>query len=137
VQDGSLYFVTICCIPRGRNQLCTPANAAKLIESARYYHDQWTWWLRLIVLMPDHLHALVAVPTDRSLAVVIRRWKAYQRAQLGIEWQSGFFDHRLRSNESLDEKAHYIRMNPVRAGLVVRHDDWPHVWPRPDVTHSW
>jgi REP element-mobilizing transposase RayT len=111
-------------------------NATKLIESARYYHDQGIWWLRMLVLMPDHLHALVAVPVGRSLPVVVRRWKAYQHAQLGIEWQSGYFDHRLRSNESLDEKAHYIRMNPVRAGLVSHPEDWPHAWPLSDVARG-
>lgn len=35
-------------------------------------------------------------------------------------WQRDFFDHRLRSIESAAEKAQYIRMNPVRAGLVNR-----------------
>jgi hypothetical protein len=32
-------------------------------------------------------------------------------------WQKGFFDHVLRSGESYTEKWHYIRDNPVRAGL--------------------
>jgi hypothetical protein len=35
------------------------------------------------------------------------------------------FDHRLRRDESLDEKARYILANPVRAGLVKREEDWP------------
>jgi putative transposase len=45
-------------------------------------------------------------------------------------WQRGFFDHRLRADESFEEKATYVRMNPVRKGLVGRPDDWPHLWPR-------
>lgn len=81
--------------------------------------------------MPDHVHALVAVPADRSLTVVVRRWKAFLHTQAGIEWQSGFFDHRLRSDESEEQKAEYIRMNPVRAKLVKRQEDWPFVWPAP------
>ncbi|MBI2442176.1 MAG: hypothetical protein HYV35_12495 [Lentisphaerae bacterium] len=55
-------------------------------------------------------------------------WKRYSAHTLGIEWQRGFFDHRLRKEESFVEKAHYIRMNPVRAGLVAKLEDWPHVW---------
>lgn len=82
----------------------------------------------MILIMPDHLHALLAVPPDRQLARTIATWKSYQTKSLGIDWQSGFFDHRLRSDESLHEKAHYIRMNPVRAGLVQRPEAWPHMW---------
>jgi hypothetical protein len=41
--------------------------------------------------------------------------------------QEGFFDHRIRSNESAEEKRQYILMNPVRAGLVARPEDWPYV----------
>jgi putative transposase len=32
----------------------------------------------------------------------------------------------LRSDESVAGKWHYIRQNPVRAGLVVDPDDWPY-----------
>jgi len=54
-------------------------------------------------------------------------WKGYQTKGPGIEWQEGFFDHRIRSSESAEEKRQYILMNPVRAGLVARPDDWPYV----------
>jgi hypothetical protein len=47
---------------------------------------------------------------------------------MGIEWQERFFDQRLRSNESLAEKAGYIRMNPVRAGLVGSPEAWTHIF---------
>ncbi len=130
MKDGALYFVTICCEARGRNQLGLPDVGAKLLESAVYYHRVQRWWLQLFLLMPDHLHALMAVPTEVSLPEVIRMWKGYQAKASGIKWQAGFFDHRLRSDESEEEKAHYIQMNPVRAGLVTRPDDWPYYWPK-------
>jgi adenylate kinase family enzyme len=59
---------------------------------------------------------------------VLSCWKRFVARKTGIEWQKGFFDHRLRQDESLEEKTQYIRMNPVRAGLVQRPEDWPHVW---------
>ena len=129
VRDGSLYFVTICAEPRHSNQLCQPTVGAKLLESAAYYHASGRWWLNLILLMPDHLHALLAVPKGESLPIVVRVWKSYQAKALGIQWQTGFFDHRLRSDESEEEKTEYIRMNPVRAGLVAKPEDWPYYWP--------
>jgi len=36
-----------------------------------------------------------------------------------------FFDHVLRSEESYEEKWHYVRENPVRARLVKRWQEWP------------
>jgi putative transposase len=41
-------------------------------------------------------------------------------------WQPGFFDHLLRNDESYSQKWEYVRLNPVRAGLVKRADEWPH-----------
>ena len=58
----------------------------------------------------------------------ISDWKRYTCTHGGIDWQRDFFDHRLRKDEGYTEKAHYIRMNPVRAGLVARPEDWPYVW---------
>jgi len=76
--------------------------------------------------MPDHLHLLVGVPADANLSDVIRDFKRIT-ARIGkINWQRNFFDHRLRHDESLDEKAAYIRENPVRAGLIAAADEWPY-----------
>ncbi len=60
---------------------------------------------------------------------VLRDWKRYIAKQTGVVWQDGFFDHRLRGNESYEEKAHYIRLNPVRAGLIASPEAWEFVWP--------
>jgi hypothetical protein len=35
-------------------------------------------------------------------------WKRWTARQMGIEWQRDFFEHRLRSDESLREKTDYI-----------------------------
>lgn len=84
--------------------------------------------MRLLLLMPDHLHLLVSFPTAESMPSVVRAWKHYLAAKHGVEWQRDFFDHRLRNHESLDEKAHYIRHNPVRAGLVIDPAEWKFIW---------
>jgi len=80
--------------------------------------------------MPDHIHALLTFPKDCSMKTTISSWKGYQTKKLKIAWQRDFFDHRIRNDENLKEKASYIRMNPVRAGLVERPEDWPYVWPK-------
>ena len=78
--------------------------------------------------MPDHLHALLSFPADENMEKVVRDWKRYVAKQTGVVWQAGFFDHRLRNNESYEEKAHNIRQNPVRAGLVAVAQEWPYIW---------
>jgi hypothetical protein len=42
----------------------------------------------------------------------------------GWRWQKGFHDHRIRSPESEAQKWDYLRLNPVRAGLVKRPEEW-------------
>jgi hypothetical protein len=61
------------------------------------------------------------------MTVVVGRWKAWQRRTLGVEWQKNFFDHRIRHDHESEEKAAYIRRNPVVAGLCAATGDWPWV----------
>ncbi len=78
--------------------------------------------------MPDHAHALVSCPRTEDLAKVMTASKRHTARHAGIDWKKGFFDHRLRTDESFDEKAFYIRQNPVRVGLITDASDWPHIW---------
>jgi uncharacterized membrane protein len=62
---------------------------------------------------------------NRSISEItsLKSWFDKRHA---INRQRDFFDHRLRGIESAAEKAQYIRMNPVRAGLVTNPQDWPY-----------
>jgi putative transposase len=59
---------------------------------------------------------------------VISKWKEWTAKSLKVKWQRDFFEHRLRRDESCEEKTDYVRANPVRAGLVADADQWPHVF---------
>jgi len=78
--------------------------------------------------MPDHLHALISFPGNETMETVMRAWKHYLAKEHDLRWQRDFFDHRIRQDESHEEKAAYIRNNPVRAGLVKTPAEWPYVW---------
>lgn len=86
------------------------------------------------VIMPDHAHFFATPkPEAKSLSAFIRDWKKWTTRQLndaGIAappvWQAEFFDHVLRSADSYDQKWHYVRENPVRAGLASSADAWPY-----------
>jgi putative transposase len=82
-------------------------------------------------LMPNHVH-FIMVPSDEdglrgAFAEAHRRYTAMIHARLkwtGHLWQGRF------SSTAMDERhliaaARYVPMNPVRAGLVGRTEDWP------------
>ena len=110
----------------GSNQLCEETIASVLFDTAWIYHERGRWNLDLLLLMLDHLHALIGVDGRDSLSQLIRDFKRITAKFGGIEWQRNFFDHRLRHDESLTEKFAYICQNPVRAGLVQNEADWPY-----------
>ncbi len=124
--QSSIFFLTICCQERGRNSLCKVNISDGILSSSKYYHDNIIWHLKIILLMPDHLHAIISINEDRKLSGIISNWKRYLKKCYGIQWQKGFFDHRIRGDEGLDEKCNYILMNPVRQGLVKEYQDWPY-----------
>jgi REP element-mobilizing transposase RayT len=124
----AILFVTICCATRGANQLCHDPVATPIWESIEWRQRRGDWFVHLWLLMPDHLHALVSFPAERDPVRVIANWKEIMAKKAGVHWQRDFFDHRLRSGESLQQKAGYIRQNPVRKGLVSQAEDWKFVW---------
>ena len=97
------FIITICTRPKDLNQLCLLESSNFILRSAEEYHLLHRWHCSLMLLMPDHLHALIQVPERLN-------------------------DHRIRRSESLTEKWNYIVMNPVRAGFVSQPEHWPHRW---------
>jgi putative transposase len=127
VSGSPCFFVTICTTPKGTNQLCHPLVAWSLLKSAFYYHQIGKWTCRLMLLMPDHLHAMLSVPVDIGLRKPVTNWKSYTARAFGIQWQRDFFDHRIRNLNEYVEKCSYTLNNPVRAGLCAKNEQWPYV----------
>ena len=124
-----IYFISINCEERSKNQLALPAVAEKIFETVRHRQEKFLWWPYLFLLMPDHLHMLISFPpSGKPLRLVINKWKEWTAKELGIGWQRDYFEHRLRREESFREKADYILENPVRKKLVPRPEDWPFVY---------
>lgn len=100
---------------------------AKLVAAAEKFGAAIPAWC----LMPDHLHVILF---GRSASA--HGWNAMAafKQQSGIwlvgnrpavAWQKDFYDHIIRSHESLEVHARYIAGNPVRAGLVAHWRDYP------------
>ena len=123
------YFVTSCTHER-RAILNNSEVHGRLIEFGNKGSEHGAW-LGAYVLMPDHRHAFVVIDDERmNLSRWIKSLKNALSKTLRIQnipaphWQKGFFDHVMRSGDSCAEKWHYVRDNPVRAGLVNRWDEW-------------
>ena len=130
VATDSTFFITINCMPRGSNHLTAGDLPKRIFGTITFLRDRRTWFPELVLLMPDHLHALISFSWEPKLSMnrVIADWKRYVATQFGISWQRDYFDHRIRSEQDHQSTWHYIRENPVRAALVETYDLWPHVW---------
>ena len=96
--------------------------------------------MHVAVVMPDHVHLLFAARSDRDgntfgLSEVMNGIKGASAHRVnrllrrrGHVWQDESFDHVLRCDESVHEKADYICQNPIRRGIVRTVDDYPWLW---------
>jgi len=130
-QGRAAYFLTIC--TEGRRKLL---GDSKLVDGllgvlrekcAVCFFDVYAY-----CFMPDHLHLILMGQREAAdLAAVVKAFKGAGTAvarQKGVRnlWEKSFYDHVLRSGEGIDEAARYVFMNPVRAGLARRMEDWPY-----------
>src|SRR3954469_1910073 len=86
----------------------------------------WAW-----CLMPNPVHLVLVPSAERGLAAAVGRTHArYTRAinaregRVGHLWQ-GRFASFVMDEPHLLACARYVELNPVRAGLVGRPEDWP------------
>ena len=80
------------------------------------------------VIMRDHIHLFVRGSLDFILVQWVRMLKRNLSGAIheaAPHWQFGFFDHLMRHSESYAEKWEYVRLNPVRIGLVKNCQEWP------------
>jgi REP-associated tyrosine transposase len=88
--------------------------------------------------MPDHVHLLLQ---DKDVVEFVRSFKGKMTAMaLAREpeqrlWQRSFYDHALRTEETLEAVALYLWGNPVRAGLV--EDPRTYRWSGSEVWPEW
>lgn len=93
---------------------------------AAYEVEIWAY-----CLMPNHVH-LIAVPrAEDGLRLAIgkahlrySRRVNFREGWRGHLWQGRFASYPMDASHTL-AAARYIEMNPVRAGLVSKAEDWP------------
>jgi putative transposase len=128
VDSNAVFFVTMNARSRGVNYFCNEDTSRAIFEAAWHYQNTERWFCEILLLIPDHLHMLVSAPRDKELAGIVGMWKQWLARKHKISWQENFFDHRLRRDESGEEKWQYIYQNPVRARLVEKAEKWRWIW---------
>jgi putative transposase len=94
-----------------------------------------------IVILPDHLHAVMTLPEgDADFSGRWRRIKSLFSRRVVAEglpirqnrrgeyalWQRRIWEHTIRDELDFARHIDYIHFNPVKHGLVTRVSDWPH-----------
>jgi REP element-mobilizing transposase RayT len=134
-----VYFVTLCTHLRRPWLACVDVHAL-FIRFSRRANADFNIAVGRYVIMPDHLHLFVSGDPDfipgrwvgMLKQVLARARPPEDKVSCGSPhenprlWQEGFFDHLLRSDESMAQKWEYVRQNPVRAKLAVHPEDWPY-----------
>ena len=83
------------------------------------------------VVMPDHVHALLTPGDTTTLERALQLIKGgssfnihHARGHSMQIWLPGFHDWTIRDSADYEARRDYIRMNPVRAGLAERPENW-------------
>jgi len=124
VSDLAIFHIRIRCEPDSV-RLVDPAIAPRILQSAQSYVATGRWSCHLMILMPDHLHALLSFGRTAGMGTTIRNWKRGQSRLLGVRWQENYFDHRIRGEAEYSETFAYLERNPVASGLCEKPEDWP------------
>jgi len=107
----------------GRCLLRRPELATIVADSLLYF-DGDRYRMGDFVVMPNHVHLLVAFPTEGAMREQCDSWLHYTAFRInrainekGKFWQQEPFDHLVRNPEQYEYLRTYIADNPQKAGL--------------------
>jgi putative transposase len=141
---GATYFFTAVAHER-RPIFASPAAILAVERATTHVRQSHPFEIEAQVLLPDHLHAVWALPPGDS--DYSTRWRLikshFTRAYLQVHsttkpdasraakgeqavWQRRFWEHVIRDARDFAAHVDYIHYNPVRHKLVAAPRDWPH-----------
>ena len=132
---GAFYMLTTRVADRRRVFVDAPSVEC-VVEALRCSDRERRSRTLAWVVMPDHVHWLMQL-REGNISRCMQAFKSRSSRALNLHrhtegalWQRGFYDHCVRSDESLENQARYLIENPVRAGLVDRIGRYPYLWTR-------
>ncbi|HYF98364.1 MAG TPA: transposase [Coxiellaceae bacterium] len=135
---GVTYFFTVNLANRKSALLVEHVDKLKL--SFKKVKEKHPFYVRGIVVLPDHLHVLMTLPSedanyslrwsliksDFSRQLVFNEELSLSRKikrERGV-WQRRFWEHLIRDELGYERHLDYIHYNPVKHGYVARASDW-------------
>ena len=130
--DKRTFFVTSVTAER-RTLFLAERNAELFLQVLFEQREKERCLLHEFVLMPDHFHLLVTPTIKLSLERLMQFIKggfSFRHGQMTgsrLEiWQKSFTLRRVMNAADYESHAEYIRMNPVKAGLVAQPVNYPY-----------
>jgi putative transposase len=136
---GGVFFFTVVLQDRSSNLLVEQID--RLRWSYRLASERHPFETIAICVLPDHLHALWALPENdsdfasrwsliksnfsRGIAPERRSQSQLSKREKGV-WQRRYWEHAIRDEDDFDRHIDYIHFNPVKHGLAARVADWQH-----------
>jgi REP element-mobilizing transposase RayT len=127
---GALYHV----VSRGNEQQAIvrdDADRAKRIDWLRRTVETYGWHLHAFVLMTNHDHLFVETP-EANLSAGMQHYNGSytgyfnrRHGRVGHLFQGRFKGHLVDELGYFLEISRYMHLNPSRAGLVERPEQWP------------
>ena len=107
----------------GGCELREPWCAQIVADSLRHFDGQ-RYTLDVFVIMPNHVHALVAPLNEWRLDQILHSWKGFSASAInkrlqrkGTFWLEETWDHIVRSTAQLEHFRSYIQENPIKGRL--------------------
>jgi putative transposase len=134
---GGTFFFTVTLTDRRSSALVDHID--QLRAALRTIQDRKPFTVDAIVVMPDHLHAILSLPEND--ADFPGRWKAIKaaftrnivangaavsrnsRGEYDL-WQRRYWEHTVRDEADFERCVDYIHYNPVKHGYVSVPADW-------------
>lgn len=129
VLSDRFFFLSCRVLPTRRT--LSESEFALLAQVMRERREQHGFLLTAWVFLLDHWHAIIYPTFPLTISRVLESVKVaathrinHHRGEEGMLLQGQFFDRALRTVREYQEKVAYIHLNPVKAGLVERPEDW-------------
>ena len=142
-----MYFIT-CTVHQWADVFTRKAYVDILLDSLRHCQQNKGLKIYAWVVMTNHIHLIVSSDKEK-LSDIIRDFKKYTSKQIfqAIEnnpnesrkrwltwllkkegaiwfWEEGYHGEEITDKAMLDSKINYIHMNPVRANIVEKEEEY-------------
>lgn len=112
-------------------QYLANVRVAEIVEENLFRFNGQRYKLHAWVIMPNHVHLLLAPKEGHSLSPILHSMKSYSANRAneilnrkGVFWSKEYFDRFMCDSDHFEKTVAYIHNNPVKAGLCGRATDW-------------